>query len=298
MRHTLVLIALSLVPVLASSARAAETHFVKYAGPYAYGLEMTSPWEDGGTLVINLPEHLEVIPRSQGILRHNDREPRGHWQVAEDGLSAVLDVDSSTMAGLHVKGTARVVAPDRIELTMRIDNGSDVKLPGITPLYCTRYRGLTGFPQWLENFKHTYVLIDGKAVALAEVKTENTETEVKGGYVRGCPQHDVDSFPKNRGGLIEEKELDAALIAVEQLEGKRKVVVGWTPGKSMLSNAAIPCVHGDPYYGVIPAGESREVKGVVWFTEKPVAEALKQLAEEGHGAPLPEWSRQGPDPTR
>ena len=60
----------------------------------------------------------------------------------------------------------------------------------------------------------------------------------------------------------------------------------------MLSNAAIPCAHGDPYYGAIPVGEAREAKGVVWFTTKPVEEAMKELAKEGHGAPLAEWSKQ------
>ncbi len=283
----LCLLASSVAPLAAASA----PRFTKYSGPFAYGLEVAAPWEDGGTLIINLPEHLERWPGTQGILRHNDQAPKGHWEVSEDGKTATLDVESSTMAGVFVKGTGKVVGNDRIELTMRIENRMPAALPGIRPLYCFQYRRLTGFPQWIDNFKHTFVLIDGKAVALADIPTEKADADVKGGYVRGCTQRDSDAFPKGRGGLIEDRELDAAIIAVEALEGARKVVMAWTPGKSMLSNAAIPCAHGDPFYGSIPAGEAREANGIVWFTQKPVEEAMNQLLKEGHGAPAPAAAR-------
>src|ERR1044071_232094 len=75
-----------------------------YSGPLAYGLEVIPPWPDGGKLVVNLPEHLEYDTMGKGILRHNDKEPRGHWQVAADGMSAVLDVPGPTAEGVRVKG--------------------------------------------------------------------------------------------------------------------------------------------------------------------------------------------------
>ena len=279
------------VAALSSSAWAAEMRFVKYTGRLAYGLEISPPWQDGGTLIINLPEHLERWPGTQGILRHNDQAPKGHWEVSEDGKTATLDVESSTMAGVFVKGTAKASGEGRVAFTMRIENRMPAALPGIRPLYCFHYRHLTGFPQWIDNFKHVFVLIDGQAVALADIPTEKPDADVKGAYVRGCTQRDTDAFPKSRGGLIEDRELDAAIIAVEALEGARKIVIAWTPGKSMLSNAAIPCAHGDPFYGSIPAGQARQAKGIVWFTEKPAEEAMKELLKEGHGAPAPAAGR-------
>ena len=279
------------VAALSSSAWAAEMRFVKYTGRLAYGLEISPPWQDGGTLIINLPEHLERWPGTQGILRHNDQAPKGHWEVSEDGKTATLDVESSTMAGVFVKGTAKVSGDDRVELTMRIENRMTAALPGIRPLYCFHYRHLTGFPQWIDNFKHVFVLIDGKAVALADIPTEKADADVKGAYVRGCTQRDSDSFPKSRGGLIDDRELDAAMISVEALDSSRRIVIVWTPGKSMLSNAAIPCAHGDPLYGPVPAGEAREAKGIIWFTKKPVEGAMRELLKEGHGAPAPAAAR-------
>ena len=270
-------------------ATASSARLVPYEGPYAYGLAIAPPWADGGRLVINLPEHLEVWPGTHGILRHNDAEPKSRWIVGENGRTAELDVESATMPGIFVQGRAEIAAPDRVVLRMRIVNRTDRAIPGIRPLYCAQYARLAGFPQWVDNFRHTHVLIDGEAVALIDTDTENPEADRKGGYVVGAPQHDGDEFPAAVGGLMEKQRLDAAITSVEALAGDRRVLVGWTPGKSMLSNAAIPCIHGDPYYGAIAAGESAEAEGVVWFTDRSVDEALKQLAEEGVGAPLDEW---------
>ena len=295
MRAAVVLGLVSVLPLLAAKAQAqseaqTETRLVPYAGPYAYGLQIAPPWKDGGSLIINLPEHLEVWPSTWGILRHSDKAaPEARWQVSEDGKSALLNAESqplpATAPSIVVKGTAKVVGTDRVEITMRIENKSDKELPGIRPLYCTHYRYLTGFPQWQENFKHTYVLTGGKPVALADIPTEKADADVKAAYVRGATQRDSNDFARSRGGLIEDRELDAAIIAVESLDGARRVLVAWRPGKNMLSNAAIPCAHGDPYYGPVPAGEAREAKGIVWFTEKPVAEAMTTLFKEGWGLP-------------
>jgi hypothetical protein len=290
MRTVLVLGLVSVFPLLAAQAEAqaqTEVRLVPYTGPYAYGLQIAPPWQDGGSLIINLPEHLEVWPSTWGILRYSDKPPTGGWQVSEDGKTALLNAESlplpATVPNVSVKGAAKVVGTDRVEITLRIENKSDKELPGIRPLYCSQYRTLTGFPQWQEDFKHTYVLIASKPVALADIPTEKPDADVKAAYVRGATQRDSNDFARSRGGLIEDKELDAAIIAVESLDGARRVLIAWTPGKSMLSNAAIPCAHGDPYYGPIPVGAAREAKGVIWFTEKPIAEAMTTLFKEGHG---------------
>ena len=264
---------------------ASEPRFLKYSGPPVplYGLTVAAPWENGGTFMYNLPEHLEITYGGQGILRNTDEVPAGHWQAAEDGRSAVLDVESTTIPGTRVKGMAKVAGADRIELTIRVENGSTTVMPGLWPMYCFQYRQLTGFPQWQDNFKHTYVIIDGKVVALADVETQTADTRVKGAAVRGVPQP-RNKFADRYGGVIEEG-IDRAIIAVTSLDGRRKVVVAWTPGQAMLSNSRIPCMHADPYYGPLKPGESLEANGVVIFTEEPVEEVMLGLMKAGVGAP-------------
>jgi hypothetical protein len=275
----------TLIVMAAFGTPAEGPRFEKYAGEYAYGLTILPPWADGGKLVVNLPEHLEYEARGMGILRHNDQEPRGHWEVAADGGRATLNVESPSAPGVRIEAEAKAVGKDRVEITVRILNGGKIPLPAVKPLYCFHYRELSGFPQWVDNFKHTYVLRGGKPVALAEVPTKSAQAKVKGGTIAGCDQHD-NGFAEKQGGLID-GGVDAAVAAVEALDGRRKVLVAWSPGKSILSNANIPCLHADPYYGTIEPGQSAEAKGVLLFTEGPLDEAFSRLRDESRGAPAP-----------
>jgi len=93
--------------------------------------------------------------------------------------------------------------------------------------------------------------------------------------VKGCPQRDTRA--ERQGGLIE-KDMDLALSVVESLDARRKVVIWWTPGKSMIANANIPCIHADPYFGNLAPGKSAYAEGMVLFSEgdpEPIIQALK-----------------------
>ncbi len=277
---------LTLLTLLLSPSPADGVRIEHYEGPLAYGFTIAPPWAAGGKLVINLPEHLEYEARGMGILRHNDKERRGTWEVAADGKSATLDVESPTAPGVRVRGEARVAGPERVEIAIAIANGGKIPLASVKPLYCVHYRHLAGFPQWVDNFKHVYVLRGGKAVALADVPTKDPQTKIKGGTVAGCAQHD-NGFAEKNGGLVEDG-VDAAVAAVESLDRKRNVAVAWTPGKSFLSNAHIPCLHADPFYGTIAPGASAEARGVVLFSEGPVEAVMARArGAEGLAAKVP-----------
>ena len=60
----------------------------------------------------------------------------------------------------------------------------------------------------------------------------------------------------------------------------RKMVVFWTPGKNLLSNPAIPCIHADPYFGDLKPGESRSARGVLIFTRTSLEKLVEELAEK------------------
>ena len=116
-----------------------------------YGLRIKAPWRNGGELYVNLPEHLEM-QGTVGILRWSDKRPQGTrpWIPSPDGLSARLEVESVGRKGVSVKGEARVVAKDRVQVVMTIENGGNRTLTWLKPLYCVQYRKLTGFPGWVE----------------------------------------------------------------------------------------------------------------------------------------------------
>src|SRR5207244_10553471 len=195
----------------------------------------------------NFPEHLEHGDVGHGILRYSD--PGGNrWQIAPGGRSANYEVESPELPGVIVRATA-VAEGDRARLTLRVTNRGHKPLERVKPLLCFWYAGLAGFPGKLtDNFEHTYALIGGRPARLAGIPTSNPEATAKVAYVRGCDQHDCDKFANGRGGLID-REIDRALIVVTSRDGKRKAVIAFTPGKSILSNAFIPCAHADPYFG-------------------------------------------------
>jgi len=257
--------------------------------PLTYGLTILPPWKDAGYLHVNLPEHLEYDDQDPtndyagyGILRHSDKTAPP-WHISPDGRTAYYRVESPHLPGVIVEVRLTGQAHQAV-IWMKVTNNSRKTLPRIKPLLCFQYRWLRGFPGDLdENFNYSYVMVEGKAVRLADLSTERPAAQAVVAYVKGCSQHDCDKFARSRGGLAAE-QVDAAVAAVTSKDGRRKVILGFAPGKSILSNALIPCLHADPLLGDLAPGESVEVSGVVIFTEGD----LKPLMQETAGL---EWLR-------
>jgi hypothetical protein len=262
--------------VSAAVARHHEVHFApNLEQEMTYGLTVIPPWKDGGTLHVNFPEHFEHGIPGYGILRYSDKRDNP-WKIASDGRSANYEVESPELRGVMVRASAEAQG-DRALLTLKIVNGGKDRLERIKPLLCFWYAKLTGFPGKLSNnFENTYVIRAGQLLNLRSIPTVNPEATAKVAYVRGCSQHDCDQFALRRGGLIEE-DVDKGLIAVTDKAGTRKIVITFTPGKSILSNAVIPCAHADPYLGALAPGEFAEAKGVILFAETPLDKAVASL---------------------
>ncbi len=247
-----------------------------------YGLFITAPWENGGDLYLNFPEHLEYNPVGNTILRHYDSIPNP-WIISPDGKQASYRVQSLALTDVFVESFARVMN-DRdfpfdaqgVHVAMRIINHGSQTLPVIRPLICNQFRDLTGFPQRHHDFQNNYIVIDDRVTSLADLPTENLNTTFKGCVVEGCPQRDTRA--EKNGGLIEQ-DMDAALSVVTSLDQKRKVIFWWTPGKSMIANSFIPCIHADPFFGSLKPGEEAYAEGLILFTEgniKPIVKYLKK----------------------
>ena len=125
--------------------------------------------------------------------------------------------------------------------------------------------------------------MNGRITALSDLPTENLETTFKGCVVEGCPQRDT--YSKKKGGLIEQ-DMDAALSIVSSLDQKRKVIFWWNPGKSMIANSFIPCIHADPYFGTLKPGEEGFAEGLILFTEGNIKPIVKYLKKKSQGI---EW---------
>lgn len=249
---------------------------------FTYGLNINSPWENGGTLFMHFPEHLEYNPVGNTILRHYDSIPTP-WIISSDGQQASYRIESPALKNVIVESFARSSFENEfpadvsvVKLAMRITNNGTQTLPVIRPLICMQYNGLNGFPQKLGgNYKHNFILINDRLTPLSDLPTSDPNTNFKGCVVKGCPQRDTRS--EATGGLISQ-DMDLALSVVTSLDGKRKVIFWWTPGKSMIANAFIPCIHADPYFGTLRTGQQAYAEGIILFTEgdlEPIINFLK-----------------------
>jgi hypothetical protein len=152
-----------------------------------------------------------------------------------------------------------------VKLAMHIINKGTEVLPVIRPLICVQYSGLSGFPAKLDhNYEHNYIMVNGELKALSDLITADPNTTFKGCVVRGCPQRDTRS--EAAGGLIT-GDMDLALSVVSSVDNRRKLIIWWTPGKSMIANANIPCIHADPYFGTLKPGEEAFAEGMILFTD-------------------------------
>ncbi|MHC4401455.1 MAG: hypothetical protein ACYTG0_17425 [Planctomycetota bacterium] len=225
----------------------------------AYTVRVDSPWRGGGQLHVNFPEHLEYGPVGYTITRYHDPRPPA-WRVEREGKFAHYEVDSMPgrgVEGVKVRASAQVIEPNRVRLSLKIINNSDKMLHDVKPLLCFQYKDLVGFPRgYEENFRYTYVILDGRVTALADVQTEKADAAAKAAPVKGVKPYRFD-FSKNRGGFID-KPLDLGLSAITSKDGARAVILYAPVGKSVLSNLHIPCLHADPHFGHVKPGETKE----------------------------------------
>jgi hypothetical protein len=286
MLYIFAMFVLGLFPLAAESQ---EMRFSPYSGELAYGLSIVPPWRDGGRLVVNFPEHLEAGNDGDvGILRYYFKEPGGCWRVSADGKTAFLDIESPKTRGVWVKARGRVAGKDRVEFVFTITNKTARPLIWVNPLFCHHYAGLTGFPLKapsavapFPNFEHIFALLEGRMVRMSDVWTRDPHSLVRGANVKGCQQPEG-PFAENHGGRLR-SPVDAAISAVTSLDGRRKLILTWTPGKSFLSNAEIPCLHADPYFGTIQPGRTAEARGWLIMTEAPLEPAMLELLARGKG---------------
>ena len=240
----------------------------------AYGLNIVPPWPDGGSIFVNLPEHLEYMPGTKGIARHHDKR-KNVWQISADSTEANYAVESTTEPGVFFSVKSKST-DQRARFEMSITNRSEKMLNSLRPMFCFQYNLLKGFPEKnTDNFMHTFIIINGKLVSVADLGVKNPGAIARMAQVSGCPD-EHNWWAEKMGGFIEQR-IDAAYTILTAAHDDRTVIVHWSPGKNLLSNSAIPCIHADPCMGDLAPGESRTVYGEIIFTRVPLKQILNEF---------------------
>ena len=240
----------------------------------AYGLNIVPPWPDGGSIFVNLPEHLEYMPGTKGIARHHDKR-KNVWQVSADSSEAHYSVESTTEPGVFfsVKATS---TGQGAAFEMGITNNSQKILNSLRPMFCFQYNLLKGFPgRQMDNFAHTFIIVNGKPVPVAGFAVKNSNAIARMAQVKDC-KDEHNWWALEMGGFIEQR-MDVAYTIITAANDNRKVILYWTPGKNLLTNAYIPCIHSDPCMGDLKPGESRTVHGELIFTRTPLDKVMTEF---------------------
>lgn len=241
----------------------------------AYGLNIMPPWPDGGSIFVNLPEHLEYMPETMGIARHHDHRANV-WRTSDDSLHAEYAVESLTEPNVFFSAKASSTG-HRATLEVSITNRSEKKLHSLRPLFCFQYNFLKGFPIRLsDNFNHTFVIIVGHPVAVSDLVVENPDAIARMAQVGSC-KDEHNWWAEEMGGFIS-RPIDSACTILRATDDDRKVVVRWWPGKNFLSNSYIPCIHADPCIGDLEPGQTVRVKGEIIFSRASLDQIVKELS--------------------
>ena len=236
------------------------------------------PWQGGGYFTVNYPEHLEFGPVGHGITRYHDPRPSA-WAVERDGKLAhyrVASMSKRGVPGVTVASRVEVVGRSKLAFSLQIVNGSKRTLENVKPLLCFQYSHLAGFPGHLgNNSKHTYVVMDGKTTALADIPTAKAGSRVKGAFVKGVKPYRY-GFARKHGGYID-KPLDLALSVITSQDGRRALILYAPVGRSMLSNRSIPGLHADPRFGHIKPGQSVQRRQYVIFAREDWRDEVRKI---------------------
>jgi hypothetical protein len=69
------------------------------------------------------------------------------------------------------------------------------------------------------------------------------------------------------------KRLDPPFAAVRSEDGKRWIITAWTDCQRAWANPPVPCMHSDPKFPDCPPGETRRLRGWLWFYEGDAIDA-------------------------
>jgi len=262
---------------------AQSIRFEHYSGELAHPLSVVPPWRDGGRLIIDFPERLEAGQSGSVSLIHDgDRDLRGEWLISPDGSSVAL-VQKLKLRGVRIEVTGQVVRQEIIRFTVELINNTKHPLVMATPLFYYRCAKLSGFGPGdyttndpFPNFERPNGFSKAPVVRIFEIPTRDARFRDKGAGRGGRAQFDR-MFVVGREERSE-PPVDAAISVLTSLDGRRKLVLAWTPGKNAPSDAHTPSVHVDSCFGTIPPRDSARARGLLLLTERPLEPEMLWLS--------------------
>lgn len=222
-------------------------------GPYEQIAWVHLPWADSGLVMLDFPE---AVFSDQGLLFLSHVSqcfhqlwpdlPKVEWQTIDGGIRF-----ERRLPNRFVYGGSLVAADDRrVDLRLWARNEDDIPIGELKTQVCCYLPRAKGFDERTMDNKWVHVAGRGwmryPEAAASGVKTGRWRL----GWRSGLPS------------------CDAPVIATQSADGKRLMVIDWGEAtRSLVGNPAHPCMHADPVWPDLAAGESAEISGRLVFLD-------------------------------
>ena len=261
-----------------------------YTEPREHGVRdlfIHSPWDPERYAALSFPEHCwgNDLPNTS----HDNAEPMNSlWRIGPDSSEAAYEY--APRPGVLFRARARSDSL-AVRLEVEIVNHTAEPIKDIRSLICLKpdqSQALPRRPTALAEFRdtsfsNTWIAVDGKPVQLGvgthytgdlpdrgwkDLRTNiNWGVNVKGGRDNRTIE-DINWFRGNSPGRIVEEAADPPLIAIRSSRDENRWLAAiWYPARVLFCNPRNPCFHSDPEIPDCPAGDSVNVKGIIFFHE-------------------------------
>ena len=227
-------------------------------------------------------------PDSEGALEHT-------WETSE----AYLDVMRSRYKFVDEQGSIRYrvrLTPrgNGVDIDFRILNTGQRLLENVTADFCLINHGYPVYPflnrkvftrnledRWggrsfLDtDSNRTWVYAGGKLVQASSMRAQQPwKWMVKGAIV---PRPLLAFY---RAETAIEDRVDKSVICRSSVRGDQSFVYGWQRGFLVWQNPSLQCIHVDPEFGSIPAGEEVSNHASIRLYNAPPQEACTMFSDE------------------
>jgi hypothetical protein len=149
--------------------------------------------------------------------------------------------------------------------SMTVENRSKTDWSNVVTPVCLLLRAAPGFAD--SDWSRTVYRSDGKFLRYKGRSTPSGRPVFRMSLVKGRQQ--IERTPRHvRKWGFTRRNSDDGIIGVVSKDGESVITTSWTQVHHLQANqkATFACVHGNPWLGNIPAGESRTVHGCVVLT--------------------------------
>ena len=204
--------------------------------------------------------------------------PGAKWQ--EEGNERFLEKDYPALGAFATEIT---VEDEYMECRIRVKNNRNYTVNGVGGHVCWGFQKAKRF--YPDAMARTYIPIGGKLTKLSETDRSRSFENIMPVYaVKGAegPENWRDRVDNGYGWGLSDDEVDNSFIGIESKDGTRVSGTFFKDAFKVTFNEKPiwhGCIHSEPYFGTLKAGEEKEVVGRAYIMKGTIKDLYKKFLE-------------------